>query len=128
MSMRNCNFRRTADVAAARGLGWASIGIGLMEILAPKQIEKWMGISNGQNTGILRALAVREISHGVDILSHDDPAPGVRARVAGDMLDSVLLGLAAKRTKNIKGLMCVAAAVLPIVALDMIFAKRLSRD
>ena len=128
MSMRNCNFHRPADVAAARGLGWASIGIGLMEILAPKQIEKWMGISNDQNTGILRTLAVREISHGVDILSHDDPAPGVRARIAGDMLDGVLLALAAKRTRNMRGLMCVAAAVLPIVALDMIFAKRLSGD
>jgi len=120
--------REKTDVAAGRALGWASIGIGLTEIAAPKQLEKWMGIGNGQNTGILRACGVREIMQGVDILAHDDPTPGVWARVAGDMLDGVLLGLAAKKTRNMKGLMCVAAAVLPIVVLDMVFAKRLSQD
>jgi len=120
--------REKTDVAAGRALGWASLGIGLTEIAAPKQLEKWIGIGNGQNTGILRACGVREIMQGVDILTHDDPTPGMWARVAGDMLDGVLLGLAAKKTKNMKGLMCVAAAVLPIVVLDMIFAKRLSQD
>ena len=54
-----------------------------------------MGIGNGQNTGVLRVLGVREIMHGVNILSHRDPAPGVWSRVAGDVLDGVLLGVAA---------------------------------
>src|SRR3954462_1751288 len=112
------------DIEVARGLGWASIAIGASEILAPRQLEQAMGIGNGQNTGILRALGVREIMHGVDILSHDNPTPGVWARVAGDMLDGVMLGLAAKKSRNLKGLMCVAAAVLPIVVVDMIVAKR----
>jgi len=120
--------KRHTDVAASRAMGWASLGIGLTEIAAPKQLEKWMGIGNGQNTGILRACGVREIMQGVDILTHEDPTPGMWARVAGDMLDGVLLGMAAKKSRNLKGLACVAAAVLPIVVLDMIFAKRLSSD
>src|SRR3954462_7573100 len=116
------------DIEVARGLGWASIAIGASEILAPRQLEQAMGIGNGQNTGILRALGVREIMHGVDILSHDDPTPGVWARVAGDALDTVLLGVAATKTRKPAAFACIAASVMAIGALDMIFATRLSRD
>src|SRR5918997_432778 len=87
--------RAAVDQKAAQCLGWASIAIGLTEILAPKQLEKTMGVGNGQVTGILRVLGVREIMHGVDILAHDDPTPGVWSRVFGDLLDGVLLGAAA---------------------------------
>jgi hypothetical protein len=122
--------KRSTDTAVARALGLASIGIGLTEIAAPRQLERLMGIGNGngQNTSVLRLLGVREILQGVDILCHDDPAPGVKARVAGDLIDGVLLGVAATKTRRPTGLLAVCAAVLPIVLLDMIFAKRLSRD
>lgn len=111
---------------AARGLGLASLGIGLTEIAAPRQLEKTMGIGNGQTTGILRVLGVREIMHGFDILAHDDATPGVWSRVAGDVLDGVLLGLAASKSRNRGGFMAICAAVLPVVLLDMAIAPRLS--
>ena len=117
----------TTDAECARGLGWVSLAIGLTEIAAPKQLERLMGIGDGQNTGILRTLGVREILHGVDILSHDDPTPGVWSRVAGDMLDGVLLGVAATKSKRPSGMLAVAAMVLPVVVADMVFAWRLGR-
>src|SRR5690348_7016674 len=101
----------------ARGLGLVSLCIGLTELAIPRRLEKTMGIHNGQNTGILRLLGVREIMHGIDILSHRDPAPGVRARVAGDLLDGALLGVAAMKTRNRSGFMAICAAVLPVVLL-----------
>jgi hypothetical protein len=116
------------DQQAAQCLGWASIAVGLTEILAPKQLEKTMGVGNGQVTGILRMLGAREIMHGVDILAHQDPTPGVWSRVFGDLLDGVLLGAAATRTKKPGGLAVIAAAVMPLVVADMIFAPRLSKD
>jgi hypothetical protein len=119
---------RTPDKAVARGLGIASIAIGLTELAAPKKLEKMMGVGNGRTTNILRVLGVREIMHGVDILSHEDPTPGVWARVAGDALDGALLGMAATKTRRPGGLMSVFALVLPIVLFDIIFATRLSRD
>src|SRR5215212_7722491 len=82
------------DRSVAKGLGWVSIAIGLSEILAPKKIEQTMGIGNGQATGILRVLGVREICQGIDILTHNDPTPGLWARVAGDMLDGAVLAVA----------------------------------
>jgi len=111
----------------ARGLGLVSIALGLTEIVVPKQLERTMGIGNGQNTGILRVLGVREIMHGIDLLSHDDPTPGMWSRVAGDLLDGAVLGLAAKRTRNPSGFMAICAALLPVVLLDMILAPRLSQ-
>ena len=120
--------RAAVDQQAAQCLGWTSIAIGLTEILAPKQLEKTMGVGNGQTTGILRVLGVREIMHGIDILAHEDPTPGVWSRVFGDLLDGVLLGAAATRTKNPGGLAAIFAAVTPVVLADMIFAPRLSKD
>jgi len=88
------------DIQKARGLGYASLAIGATEIAAPRQLERMMGIGNGQNTGILRVLGVREILHGIDILTHDDPLPGVAGRCAGDVLDSAVLAAAAKETRK----------------------------
>src|SRR5689334_16875851 len=118
---------RTADMAAGRALGLASLGVALTELAAPRKVEQWLGIRNGQHTGILRVLGVREALHGFDILSHRDPTPGVWARVAGDVLDTALLGLAARKTRNLKGFATVAAIVMAIGVLDMVFAKRLSK-
>jgi hypothetical protein len=110
----------------ARALGWSSIGIGMAEIAAPKQLEQFMGISDGENSGILRMLGVREILQGVDILAHRDPTPGVWARVAGDALDSALLIRAATKTRNPGGMAAISAMVLGIGILDVLCATGLS--
>ena len=120
--------RAAVDQEVGKLLGWASIAVGLTEILAPRQLEKTMGVGNGQTTGILRVLGVREIMHGVDLLTHKDPTPGVWSRVFGDVLDGALLATAATRTKRPGGLAAVFAAVTPLVIADMIFATRLSKD
>ena len=124
---RLADRQNSSDATFARGLGWASLAIGLTEIAAPHQIESCMGIGNGENTGVLRTLGVREILHGIDILSHDDPTPGLWSRVAGDALDSTLLAIAAKKTRRPGGFACVCAAVAVIGVLDVLFADRLSK-
>ena len=63
-----------------------------------------MGIGNGQNTGVLCALGVRELIRSLDILAHRDPTTGVKARVVGDALDLALLGAVARRTSRPSGL------------------------
>lgn len=120
--------RAEVDQEAAQGLGWASIAIGLTEILATKQLQKTMGVDSPQSAGILRVLGVREVLHGVDLLAHKDPTPGLWSRVFGDLLDSALLGAAATRTKRPGGLALIFAAVTPVVLADLIFAPRLSKD
>src|SRR5215204_307851 len=110
----------------ATALGIASIGIGVTEMAAPEKLQQIMGIGNGENTGIMRVLGVREICHGIDILTHKDPTPGLWARCAGDMLDGVLLGVAAAKTRRPAGFASIAAAVLPVVVADIATCFKLS--
>src|SRR3954468_8129653 len=104
----------------ARALGMASFGVAAVEMFAPRQLERTMGIGNGEITGIMRVLAVREALHGLDILTHANPTPGVWARVAGDMLDGLLLAVAGAKSRNFPGFVAIAAAVAPIVIADMV--------
>src|SRR5829696_5939224 len=120
------------DTEAARGLGWASIGIGLAEIVAPKQVQDLLGVPDrASHRGILRVLGAREIAHGYSILSEDRPnramKRGLWSRVAGDVLDTAVLGLAATKTREPARFAAVAAAVMGIGLLDFLFAQRLER-
>ena len=113
----------------ARILGLTGIAIGVAELLFPRQIEqKCLGISNGQNTGILRVQGLREIATGIDILSHRNPTPGIWARVAGDVLDTALLGAAGMKTRKTTNFAATAASVLAVGIADVLCASRLSAD
>ena len=114
------------DDRVARGLGWVSIAIGVSELAATKQIARMIGVETPTAEGIIRVLGVREICHGIDILSHRDPTPGIWSRVVGDVLDGVMLGIAAKKTTNPTGFAAAAALVTPVVVADMVEAPKLS--
>lgn len=111
-----------SDQTAARSLGWASIGIGLTELLTPGKVEGMLGVRNGENTGILRALGIREIMTGVDILSHRDPTPGIWSRLAGDAVDGILMAIVGRKTRNPSGYSKALVMVLGITLLDMFLA------
>ncbi len=115
-----------SDNTGGRALGLASLAIGATELAAPRQLEETMGIGNGEITGILRVLGVRELLHGFDLLVHDNPKPGVWGRVAGDMLDSVLLAVAFAKSRRPLGFAAIAAAVMPVVIADMLCATKSS--
>jgi hypothetical protein len=59
-----------ADHQMAKGLGLTSLAIGLTEIMAPRKLSRIMGLRPSENVGVIRALGVREIMHGVDLLAH----------------------------------------------------------
>jgi len=107
------------DTEFARGLGWASIGIGLTELLAPKQVNELLGLEDtADQRGTLRVCGVREICQGICILTeqeaNDRMTAGVWARVAGDVLDSALLGVAATKSRKPFAFAVVTAMVLGI--------------
>ncbi len=130
------NFHRhhesAVDVQAAKGLGLASIGIGLAEIAAPGKVQELLCIEDRpSHRGILRVLGVRGLMHGFALLTEDRPSRemtnSVWARVAGDVLDTAVLGVAATKTKAPGRFAAVAAAVMGIGALDLLSAMRLER-
>jgi hypothetical protein len=121
-----------SDTEGARSLGWASIAIGLSELLATRSVERLMGLDDTrQRRGVLRTLGVRELLHGVSILTERRASPqmakAVASRVAGDVLDNVLLGVAAKQTKKPVRFAAVAASVAVIGLLDFYYAVRMHK-
>lgn len=108
----------------ARALGWFSIGLGLGEVTAARRLGRFLGIE--QRAGLLRAYGVREVATGIGILTHRRPAPGLWARVGGDVLDLATLGSALLDANPKRGNVGVAAgAVAAITALDVAAARRL---
>lgn len=109
----------------ARFLGWFSIGLGLAEIVAPRQLAGLIGVDN--KPGLFRMMGLREIGSGIAILSQDRPAGAVWSRVAGDILDLALLSTQLdsnnpEREKTLAATM----SVLGVTAVDLYTAKSLS--
>jgi len=120
------------DTRFARRLGWVSLGVAASELFATRQVEDLLGIDDHPQTrGILRMLGVRELMHGIGILTERRPnhqlRTGVWSRVLGDMLDNVLLAVASMKTRKPGSFAAVAATVGAIGFADMKCAVRLQR-
>ena len=119
-----------ADRKAAHALGWASLGIGFTELAAAPQVLNLLGVEDTpEHRGIVRVLGKRELLHGAAILANGDDSKltvGVWSRVAGDVLDSALLGVAAKKTSRPVSFGLVAAMVAAIGVADLVCALKLS--
>ena len=55
----------------ARGLGWFSIGLGVMEVVAPRRVARLLGV--GEHRVLMRLLGLREIASGIGILTQQKP-------------------------------------------------------
>jgi uncharacterized membrane protein len=122
--------RGTGGESLADFLGVFSLGLGLAQVLAPASMSKICGIKDAEgNRSLMRALGAREISHGVAILSRQQPEKALWSRVAGDALDLALLGKAMANPENSRGRTLFATAnVLAVTALDVMAARQLSRQ
>jgi hypothetical protein len=105
----------------ARNLGWFSMGLGLMELIAPSRVTRFLGLY-GQE-GLVRAYGLREIASGMLSLSVDKRA-GLWSRVAGDGLDIAML-IANDNRWNPKrrNLRLALLGVLGIAVLDIVAAE-----
>ncbi|MBB5235103.1 hypothetical protein [Deinococcus budaensis] len=77
----------------ARGLGWFSLGLGAVEVLAPGQMSRLVGAPEKQGSGLVRAYGARELLAGAGLLTQPAAAATwMWARVAGDVLDLAAVG------------------------------------
>jgi uncharacterized membrane protein len=100
-------------------------------VTLPGVIARLCGVdhTDDRNRRVMRMLGMREISHGVAILSNQQPEKAVWSRVAGDALDLALLGRALSNPDNDRAATLFATAnVLAVTALDVMCAKTLSRQ
>src|SRR5437588_4358681 len=85
-----------AQKRLAQGLGWFSIGLGLVEVIAPRALGRLIGVR--KHTTLVRLFGFREIANGIGIISTRRPAGWMWARVAGDAMDLACLSAAVAAT------------------------------
>lgn len=119
--------RRRTEISAdatACGLGYFSLALGAVQLLAPHAMARWLG--HPQAAGLVRGCGLRELGTGLGILTADDPTPWLQARVAGDMIDLAALAWCAgsgnPRRTNAR---LAFGAVAAVAALDLRTARAL---
>lgn len=116
---------RDADEKMATALGWFSVGLGLAQLFAPRELSRLIGVP--ERTGLMRACGIRELATGVGILTQERPAGWLWARVAGDLMDVALLSRAMRSRHADQGRVAAAiAAVVGVGAADVIAGRQLS--
>jgi hypothetical protein len=117
----------------ARGLGWFSLALGAVELLAPRRLARVLGLRGAEP--LLRACGARELASGVATLAVA-PQAGLWSRVGGDVLDLALLGAAARRRPRRglrragtrRNLGIAIAAVAAVLVVDALAAASLQRQ
>jgi uncharacterized membrane protein len=117
--------RRTQRATTALAL--LSLGLGSVQVAAPRMVAGLVGADAGPTTRALTrwACGVRELTAGMGAGWSARPAGWLWARVAGDVVDLALLGtvLARRPGKRARALGA-AAAVLALTAADIVTAWR----
>lgn len=123
-------MRQGGEDKLAKALGWFSLGLGLPQVLLPGPVNRLVGIRDtSRNRTVMRCVGVRELGGGAGILDRPQPAGFLFARVAGDLMDLVLLRAALAGGGNVRRRVAAAtAAVAGVTVLDAIATARTSRS
>jgi hypothetical protein len=118
--------RRMQARRAANGLGWFSIGLGLVELLFARPLARSLGMRGEE--GLLRLYGAREIANGLGILGAEDPTPWLWGRVGGDALDiATLVAKLDAGSREKVNIALALGAVAGVTALDVLTANRLAQ-
>jgi hypothetical protein len=107
-------------------LGQNAIGLGVWGLLAPKGVNRFLGLNNSpQMTQAL--FGARELATGIALFSDPTRSSALWARVAGDMFDIAVLSTLNRPSNPKRGNARLAlGVVLAVTALDAIAAVRMS--
>jgi hypothetical protein len=118
---------RSSQDRLAKNLGYFSIALGMVELLAPRALCNAIGLRGMEP--VIRAYGARELATGVAILTSHDPEPWIWARVAGDVADiaTVATGLRQDNAKTEANAMTLAA-LAAVTAVDVACARGLNAE
>jgi hypothetical protein len=132
--MATNTVRLTDKGSLTRFLGWFSVGLGTMQLTAPRLLCRLVGADDeGRNPAAMRLMGARELTQGLGILGRPRPTAWVWSRVAGDALDLALLGAVAvrnpgRRLRTAFAVANVAAVTAPDVAESLRLSRRRDRQ
>lgn len=108
-------------------LGWFSVGLGVLELLAPSTVARAIGVRPTPAwNGLLQLFGVREIATGAGILKNPASKAWVGMRIGGDALDLATLGVALSQSVRPARTAAAMAFVLGAAVLDVVGTERLA--
>lgn len=108
-------------------LGWFSVGLGALELLAPSAVARAIGVRPTPAwNGLLQLFGLREISTGAGILKNPTSREWVGMRVGGDALDLMTLGVALSQSVHPARTLAAMGFVLGATLLDVAGSERLA--
>ena len=114
------------DIQTAKFLGYFSIGLGLVELVAARRLTAILGLPIP--AAVIRGFGARELAAGLGVLTYPDNPGPVWARVGGDVLDVAVLASGLGRGNPNRGVAVGATlAVLAITAVDVACAAALQQ-
>jgi hypothetical protein len=116
----------------ARGLGWASVALGVPQVTMPGRFVRAIGVRDDRESRAWTlAVGAREHLAAAGILALEWPRPVVSlwGRVAGDAMDLALLGAAWRsKRRSTPRLAAATGAVIGIGIADLTTARRMTSD
>jgi uncharacterized membrane protein len=113
--------------ALASLLGLFSVALGTLELVAPRNVSRALGLKpSAATTGVIQAMGLRELASGAGILSNPGSKEWIGSRVGGDVVDLALLGVGLMRSQRPVRTLLAAAAVAGVAALDLVATEKLS--
>jgi uncharacterized membrane protein len=110
-----------------QALGWFSVGLGTLQLIAPSTVARAMGV---QPTpvwkGVVRVCGARELATGAGILANPTSKEWVGMRIGGDALDLLTLGVAMTQSVRPARTLGAMAFVLGATLLDLLGTERLA--
>lgn len=110
------------------GLGFFSIGLGLVEVAAPGRLAKWLGVDAGTAKTIIALFGARELLAGGMLLRGPAVSTNVWNRVIGDGMDLAALGIAFARSDRKTAVAGALGFVAGAALLDAVTARGLDRE
>ena len=110
----------------ARALGVFSLGLGLVQVAAPRRFIETIGFRpRPDREASVRAVGIRELGAAAGLLARPLPVAFMWMRVAGDLLDIALLARARRARDTDTGrVRATTAAAVGVTALDLIGSVR----
>ena len=113
----------------SRALGWFSLGLGVVQLVAPRRLLAILGVEqHGATVAITRIVGMRELSAVPGLLAASRPVGWLAARVAGDLMDAGLLLRAMNGPADRRRVAGALGLVVAITGIDLAAAIAARRD
>jgi hypothetical protein len=110
------------------GLGFFSIGLGLLEVAAPGRIARWLGVDGKTAKTVIGLFGARELLAGSMLIRGPAVSTNAWNRVIGDGMDLAALGIAFSRSGRKTAVAGALGFVAGATLLDALTARGLAKE